>query len=77
MHRIIGAGLGALATYLLLVLFAPNVETQVYVIAVIVGFIVTVAWPWVIAFLLARRVKERRQNEINREVEDQLKAKGG
>jgi branched-subunit amino acid ABC-type transport system permease component len=77
MHRIIGAGLGALVTYLLLVLFAPNVETQVYVTAVIVGFIVTVAWPWVIAFLLARRVKERRQNEINREVEDQLKAKGG
>jgi branched-subunit amino acid ABC-type transport system permease component len=77
MHRIIGAALGALVTYLLLVIFAPSVETQVYIAAVVIGFVVTVAWPWVIAFLLARRVKQRRSNEIDREVEEQLKAKGG
>lgn len=77
MHRIIGAALGALVTYLLLYVFAPSVESQVYVAAVVIGFIVTVAWPWVIAFLLARRVKQRRDSEINREVEEQIKAKGG
>ncbi len=75
MQRIIGAGLGALATYVLLTLFAGTAQSQVFLIAVIVGLIVSIFWPWVIALMVARRVKDRRRDEIDREVQEQLAQK--
>jgi uncharacterized membrane protein YhaH (DUF805 family) len=79
MQRILGAGLGALATYVLLILFAGTAQSQVYLVAVVVGLIISVAWPWIIALMVARRVKDRRKEEIDREVQEQLaeKSRGG
>ena len=43
-----------------------------YAIAVIAGAVVALIWPWVVAFYIGRRVKERRDAEVQREVERQL-----
>jgi hypothetical protein len=48
-----------------------------YLPAVVIGAIVALAWPWVIGLLLARRVKNRRDEQIQKEVDAQMKAKGG
>ena len=73
LHRIIGAGIGALATYLLLIIFGPKgADASMYVMPIIVGAIVALLWPWVIGLLLARRVKNRRDEKISAEVERQV-----
>ncbi len=43
LQRIIGAGIGALATYLLLVIVAGSANASLYVMPVVVGAIVTTA----------------------------------
>jgi hypothetical protein len=73
LHRIIGAGIGALATYLLLIIFGPKgADASLYVAPVIAGAIIALLWPWVIGLLLARRVKNRRDEKISAEVERQV-----
>ncbi len=74
MQRIIGIVLGAVVTYLLLVLLAGTAGdlSRSFGIAVIVGALVSLAWPWVVGFYVGRRVKEHRDEEIQREVEKQL-----
>jgi preprotein translocase subunit SecF len=76
MQRIIGIVLGALATYgLLLVLVGTAGDaSRSFGVAVIVGAIVSLVWPWLVGFYVGRRVKERRDEEIQREVEKQLAA---
>jgi ABC-type Fe3+-siderophore transport system permease subunit len=75
MQRIIGAGLGALATYVLLILFAGTAQSQTYLVAVIVGLAISILWPWIITLMVARRVKDRRKEEIDREVQEALTQK--
>jgi len=75
MQRIIGAGLGALATYVLLILFAGTAQSQTYLVAVIVGLVISILWPWIITLMVARRVKDRRKEEIDREVQEALAQK--
>jgi preprotein translocase subunit SecF len=77
MQRIIGAGLGAIATYVLLILLVGTAQSQTFLVAVLVGLIISIAWPWVITLMVARRVKDRRKEEIDREVQEQLKAREG
>jgi hypothetical protein len=76
MQHIIGVGLGALATYLILIVTKAAAADQ-YLPAIVIGAIVALAWPWVIGLLLARRVKNRRDEQIQKEVDAQMKAKGG
>jgi hypothetical protein len=73
-QRTIGVALGAVATYLLLVLLVPDTgdRSSAYLTSVVVGAVVSWAWPLVIAFWLGRRVKERREDEIQKEVQRQL-----
>ncbi|HLA17330.1 MAG TPA: hypothetical protein VJZ72_10565 [Candidatus Limnocylindrales bacterium] len=73
-QRTIGVALGALATYLLLVILVPDTgdRSSAYVTAVVVGAVVSWAWPVVIAFWLGRRAKERREDQIEKEVQRQL-----
>lgn len=74
-QRTIGVALGALATYLLLVLLNPADSADpnsVYLTAVVVGAVVSWAWPFVIGIWLGRRAKERREDQIEKEVQRQL-----
>jgi uncharacterized membrane protein (DUF485 family) len=79
MQHFIGVVLGAIGTYLLLVLFDGGTRivsdaTQGYLIAVIAGAIVALAWPWVIGLFLVRRAKSRRDDQIQKEVQKQVDA---
>ncbi len=78
MHRVIGIILGALVTYLLLAaMFAMNDDTTIkYGAAVVIGAIVALLWPWIIGLFLARRVKARRDDQIQKEVDKQMSQKG-
>jgi preprotein translocase subunit SecF len=75
MQRIIGAGLGAIVTYVLLILFAGTAQSQTFLMAVLIGLVVTIAWPWIIALMVARRVRDQRREEIDREVQERLAQK--
>ena len=74
MQRIIGAVLGAVATYLVLMAFAGTAGSQTYLAAILIGLVVTIAWPWIIALMVARQVKDRRRDEIDREVQEIVEA---
>ncbi|MGZ8501345.1 MAG: hypothetical protein ACXWWR_01845 [Candidatus Limnocylindrales bacterium] len=77
MQRIIGIVLGALVAFGLLVLLvgASLDAPRNYVIALVAGAIVSLVWPWIVGFYIGRRVKDRRDEEVQREVERQLAEK--
>jgi ABC-type Fe3+-siderophore transport system permease subunit len=74
MQRILGAILGALATFVaLLIMDATRGDASPkYGVAVIIGAVISVFYPWVIAFILARRAKSRRANQVDRQVDRRL-----
>ena len=45
--------------------------------AVVIGAIASMLWPWVIGLFLARRVKQRRDDQIQAEVDKQINAQKG
>ncbi len=78
MQRFIGVTLGAIVTYLLLLL-ADTMSADPaakYGVIVVIGAIVSWLWPWVIGFILVRRAKSRRDQRISDEVDKQMAAKG-
>jgi uncharacterized membrane protein YfcA len=74
LQRIIGIGLGALATYLLLIIMSPPVgsDQQNYVTAVVVGALIGFFWPVVIGWYLVRRRKAKNQEQLNAQVDKQV-----
>jgi len=76
MQHIIGVGIGAVVTYVLLWLFVGSANSQQYHYAVIIGGIVALAWPWVIGLFLVRRAKNRRDEQIQKEVDKQMAQQG-
>ena len=72
-QRILGAGIGAIVTLVLLVLIGPTGATvQDYIPAIVVGAVVTLAWPILIAWWLVRRRKSKNEQRIEDEVQRQL-----
>ncbi len=75
-QRFIGVVLGAIVSFVMLYIMTPGIPdgdpNQGYLIAVAVGAVISFLWPWAIAFYLGRRAKERRDDEIQREVEKQI-----
>jgi hypothetical protein len=74
MQRFIGIILGGVTIWALLnIMDALSADTQPkYLTAIVIGMLVALLYPWVIGTVLARRVKERRDEEIQAEVERQL-----
>jgi xanthine/uracil permease len=75
MHHIIGAVIGGIVTYVLLVILVPGPTYEQFLPAVVIGAIVTMIWPWFIGLMLARRVKNKRDASIQAEVERQMAEK--
>jgi hypothetical protein len=73
-QRLIAVSLGALVTYLALILLDPRTgdANSEYLTAVVIGALVSFFWPIAIGFWLGRRAKERREDQISAEVERQL-----
>ena len=76
LQHIIGSAVGAAVAWLVLVLTNATSSPQ-YVTAVAIGAIASMLWPWVIGLFLARRIKQRRQDEIQAEVDKQVNAQKG
>jgi ABC-type uncharacterized transport system permease subunit len=76
LQHIIGAGVGGIITWAVLVLTTAT-DSSEYITAVVIGAIATILWPWVIGLFLARRVKARRNEDIQKEVDKQMAEKGG
>jgi hypothetical protein len=47
-----------------------------WALAALVGLVVAIVWPWIFGLIMVRRVRQRRQDEIDREVADQLAKRG-
>jgi ABC-type uncharacterized transport system permease subunit len=76
LQHIIGSAVGAAIAWLVLVLTNANSSPQ-YVTAVAIGAVASMLWPWVIGLFLARRVKQRRDDQIQAEVDKQINAQKG
>lgn len=73
LQRIIGLAVGALISLILLIILVPaSPGWQDYVLPLVIGAVAAFFWPIVIAFWLGRRAKERRNNQIEAEVQRQL-----
>lgn len=71
LQHILGSAIGGIVTYLILIVTRAQAADQ-YLPAVVIGAIAAMLWPWVIAFFLARRVKNRRDEQIQKEVDKQI-----
>ncbi len=80
LQRFIGVSIGALVTFVLLLLFYGGENgwrivgdsTQAFGVASILGATASFLWPIVIAWWMARRVKNRREDQVQAEVQRQL-----
>ena len=50
-------------------------STPNWALSILVGLVVALLWPWVFGLLMVRRVRQKRQDEIDKEVEKQLAQK--
>jgi uncharacterized membrane-anchored protein len=72
-RRITGIVLGVLA--FLLVYWLTGLGTPSnpnLALALLVGLVVALIWPWLFGLYAVRRVRQNRQNEIDQEVQKQL-----
>ena len=72
-RRITGIVLGVLA--FLLVYWIPGLGTPSqpnWALAALIGLVIALIWPWLFGLYAVRRVRQRRQNEIDEEVAKQL-----
>jgi type VI protein secretion system component VasK len=73
-RRIIGIVLGVAAFFIVYWLTGgtANPPTPNWALAILVGLVVALIWPWIMGLLLVRRARQRRQNEVDKEVQKQL-----
>jgi cell shape-determining protein MreD len=76
-RRITGIILGVLAFFLVYwVTGLGTPSSPNWALAALVGLVVAIVWPWIFGLIMVRRVRQRRQDEIDREVADQLAKRG-
>jgi uncharacterized membrane protein (DUF485 family) len=74
-RRITGIILGVLAFLLVYWLTGLGTPSQPNLaLALLVGLVVALIWPWIMGLIMVRRVRQRRQDEIDKEVQEQLAA---
>lgn len=73
--RLIAAAIGAAVTFVLLLILNPADAADpvsIYLTAAIGGAIGTLIWPLIAGIFAARRIKDRREEQIQKEVDKQL-----
>ena len=72
-RRITGIILGVLAFLLVYWITGLGTPSQPNLaLALLVGLVVALIWPWIMGLIVVRRTRQRRQNEIDEEVQKQL-----
>jgi cell shape-determining protein MreD len=75
-RRITGIILGVIAFFL--VYWATSLGTPSspnWALSILVGLVVALIWPWIFGLMMVRRVRQNRQNDIDKEVQKQLSEK--
>ena len=73
LHRIIGFILGGITIYVILNLSTIIGDPQPrYLLAIVLGLLVIALYPWLIGIWFVRRRKDKRDEEIQAEVQKQL-----
>ena len=70
-QRIIGLAIGVIVTLILLVAMT-DVTLEQAIVPLVIGAVAAFFWPIVVAWYLARRAKQRRDNKIEDEVQRQM-----
>ena len=78
-RRITGIILGVVAFFIVYWLTGglPTPATPNWALALLVGLVVALIWPWIMGLIVVRRARQRRQNEIDQEVQKQLAQQQG
>ena len=73
-RRITGIVLGVIAFFIVYWLTGgtQTPSNPNWALAILVGLVVALIWPWIMGLIMVRRVRSRRQNEIDEEVQKQL-----
>ncbi len=73
-RRITGIILGVVAFLIVYWLTGGTATpaTPNWALAILVGLVVALIWPWIMGLIVVRRARQRRQNEIDQEVQKQL-----
>jgi len=72
-RRITGIILGVLAFFLVYWITGLGTPSQPnWALAALIGLVVALIWPWIFGLIMVRRVRQRRQSEIDKEVQEQL-----
>ena len=72
-RRITGIILGVLAFFLVYWLTGLGTPSSPnWALAALIGLIVAIIWPWIFGLYMVRRVRQNRQEEIDKEVQEQL-----
>jgi len=72
-RRITGIIIGVVAFLLVYWLTGLGTPSQPNLaLALLVGLVVALIWPWLFGLFMVRRVRQNRQNEIDEEVQKQL-----
>lgn len=72
-RRITGIILGVLAFLVVYWFTGLGTPSQPnWALAALIGLVVALIWPWLFGLYAVRRVRQRRQNEIDEEVQRQL-----
>lgn len=77
-QRLLAVSIGAIATFVVLWIYDLTKFTDAipaYALAALIGAIASFFWPVAIGFWLGRRAKQRRQEQIDKEVQRQLDEK--
>jgi len=72
-RRIVGIILGVVAFFIVYWITGLGTPSNPnWALAALVGLVIALIWPWVFGLIMVRRVRQRRQNEIDEEVQKQL-----
>ena len=72
-RRITGIILGVLVFFLVYWVTGLGTPSQPnWALAALIGLIVALIWPWLFGLYAVRRVRQKRQDEIDKEVQEQL-----
>jgi cell shape-determining protein MreD len=74
-RRITGIILGVLAFFIVYWVTGLGTPSQPnWALAALIGLIVALIWPWLFGLYAVRRVRQKRQDDIDKEVAEQLAA---
>jgi cell shape-determining protein MreD len=72
-RRITGIIIGVLVFFLVYWITGLGTPSEPnWALAALIGLVVALIWPWIFGLIMVRRVRQKRQDQIDKEVQEQL-----